>query len=661
MFTTAPAAPEALHKLAVDTIKFLSIDAIEAAKSGHPGLPMGAADFAFILWSRYLKHDPRDPHWADRDRFVLSGGHGSMLLYSLLHLSGYDLSLDEIKRFRQWGSKTPGHPEVHLTPDVEVTTGPLGQGFANAVGMALAAKMADARFPGLFKHRIWALVTDGHIQEGITHEAASIAAHLGLDNLIFVYDDNKITLDGPLDESMSEDVGKRFDAYGWHTRHVDGHDAAQISAAFDEAVAGTGKPVLILARTVIGHGAPTKSGSSKAHGEPLGAAEVLGAKRAAGWPEDKTFYVPDEVRALFAARARDLSATHEAWKAHESKWFSEHPDKADLYRALRDRSVPNDLAAQLLAAVPPATDATRSLAGAIMQKAAALVASLVGGDADLGGSTKTAIKDSPKVLRGHFEGRNLRFGIREHAMGALANGIALYGMFIPYTATFLTFSDYMRGAIRLAALSELPVVHVFTHDSIFLGEDGPTHQSVEHVSALRIIPNVHVWRPADGVECAAAWTAACTRRDGPSELIFTRQKVDALGAHSIDDALRGGYVLSREDRGDPDVVFLATGSEVGLAVAAAKVLRDEGARVRVVSIPCLEVFAAQPAEYRDAVLPSKGRRVSLEAGRTDLWRAWVGHDGVCIGVDRFGASAPAPVLAEKYGLTVESVLARLKA
>ena len=661
MFTPAPPAPEGLHKLAVDTIKFLSIDAIEAAKSGHPGLPMGAADFSFILWSRYLKHDPRDPHWADRDRFVLSGGHGSMLLYSLLHLSGYDLSLDEIKRFRQWGSKTPGHPEVHLTPGVEVTTGPLGQGFANGVGMALAAKMADARFPGLFKHRIWALVTDGDVQEGITHEAASIAGHLALDNLIFVYDDNQVTLDGPLDESMSEDVGKRFEAYGWTVMHVDGHDAAQITAAYDKAVAGTGKPVLICARTVIGHGAPTKSGSSRAHGEPLGANETLGAKRAAGWPDDKTFYVPDEVRALFAARAEALTAEHTAWKAHEAQWLAAHADKADLYRALRDRTVPADLAAQLAAVAPAATDATRSLAGTIMQRAAALMPSLVGGDADLGGSTKTAIKDSPKVLRGQFEGRNLRFGIREHAMGALANGMALYGMFVPFTATFLTFSDYMRPAIRLAALSEIPAIHVFTHDSIFLGEDGPTHQSVEHVSALRIIPNVHVWRPASAIECAAAWASACARRNGPTELIFSRQKVDALAPHTVEDAGRGAYVLEREAGDEADVVFLATGSEVGLAVETAKALTAKGKRVRVVSVPCMEVFEAQSAEYRASVLPVKGRRVSIEAGRTDLWRAWVGADGVCIGVDRFGASAPGPVLAEKYGLIVAAVLARIEA
>ncbi len=456
---------------------------------------------------------------------------------------------------------------------------------------------------------------------------------------------------------MSEDVGRRFEAYGWTVMHVDGHNAEQVSAAYDRAIAGTGAPVLICARTVIGHGAPTKSNSSKAHGEPLGASEAAGAKRAAGWPEDKTFYVPDEVRALWAERAKTLAAEHDAWTKHEAAWLAANADKADLYRALSTRSTPADLLDRLAAAVPAQTDATRSLASTVMQTLGALMPSLVGGDADLGGSTKTVLKDSPKVLPGRFEGRNLRFGIREHAMGAVANGLALHGMFVPYTATFLTFSDYMRGAIRLSALCELPVVNVFTHDSIFLGEDGPTHQSVEHVSALRLIPNVHVWRTADGLECAAAWASAATRRDGPTQLVFTRQKVDTLPAHTAHDAARGGYVLVREEGGDPDVVFLATGSEVGLAVGAAKVLAAEGCRVRVVSLPCMEVFQSQPEAYRASVLPAKGRRVSVEAGRTDLWRAWVGSDGACVGVDRFGASAPAPVLAEKYGLTVEAVVA----
>jgi transketolase len=653
---------EDLDRLAVNTIKFLSIDAVEKANSGHPGLPMGAADYAFILWSRYLRHDPTDPHWPDRDRFVLSAGHGSMLLYSLLHLSGYDLSLDELKNFRQWGSKTPGHPESHLTPGVEATTGPLGQGFGNGVGMALAAKMAEARFPGLFNHRIWGIVSDGDMMEGVASEAASLAGHLRLGNLTYIYDDNKITLDGNLDESMDEDVGKRFDAYGWRTLHIDGHDHAQITKALDEAKNEHERPFLILARTHIGNGAPHKHDTHKVHGEPLGPEETKATKEANGWPLDKPFYVPAEVRALWEKRTVELRRVHAQWNEHETRWLSEHAQEAALYRAMRDKRVPADLLAQLAAAAPPKTDATRSLAGAILQKAAALVPSLVGGDADLGGSTKTPLKDSTKVTAADFSGRNLRFGIREHAMGAMANGFAYYGMFVPFTATFLTFSDYMRPAIRLAALSRLQVVHVFTHDSVFLGEDGPTHQSIEHVSALRLIPHVHVWRPADGVECAAAWAAALERRDGPSELILSRQKVAEPPAGTrAEDARKGGYVIMREESGVPDVVFLATGSEVGIAVEAARELQKGGGpRVRVVSLPCLEVFAAQDASWRDAVLPSTGLRVSIEAGRTDLWKAWVGPDGLTIGIDDFGHSAPAPVIAEHLGFTGAQVAARVR-
>jgi len=650
-----------LTRLAVNTIKFLAIDAIEKANSGHPGLPMGAADYAFILWSRYLKHDPTDPHWPDRDRFVLSGGHGSMLLYSLLHLSGYDLSLDELKNFRQWGSKTPGHPESHLTPGVEATTGPLGQGFGNGVGMALAAKMNEARFPGLFNHRIWGIVTDGDIMEGVASEAASLAGHLRLGNLTYIYDDNKITLDGNLDESMDEDVGKRFEAYGWRTLHIDGHDHAQIEKALDEAKSERERPFLILARTHIGNGAPHKHDTHKVHGEPLGPDETKATKEANGWPLDKPFYIPAEVRALWDKRKAELVKIHAQWSEQEKKWLAEHAKEADTYRAMREKRVPKDLLAQLVAAAPPKTDATRGLAGAILQKAAALVPSLVGGDADLGGSTKTPIKDSTKVEAGQYGGRNLRFGIREHAMGAIANGFAYYGMYIPFTATFLTFSDYMRPSIRLAALSRLQVVHVFTHDSVFLGEDGPTHQSVEHVSALRLIPHVHVWRPADGVECAAAWDAALERRDGPTELILSRQKVaEPPPGTKVDDARRGGYVILREESGTPDVVFLATGSEVGIAVEAARELQQGGTRVRVVSLPCLEVFAAQDASWRDSVIPSTGLRVSIEAGRTDLWKAWVGADGITIGVDDFGHSAPYQVIAEHLGMTGPQVAARVR-
>lgn len=658
----APAASPELARLCVNTLKFLAIDAIEAANSGHPGLPLGAADFTYVLWSRFLRHDPSDPAWPDRDRFILSAGHGSMLLYGMLHLAGYDLPLDELKRFRQWGSKTPGHPEVHLTPGVEVTTGPLGQGFANGVGMALAAKMAAARFPGLFAHRVWALVSDGDVMEGVAYEAASLAGHLQLNNLIYVYDDNRITLDGAIDEAFSEDVAARFESAGWRTERVDGHDHEALAAAYERATQSETQPTLILARTIIGHGAPNKSDSHKVHGEPLGKAEAAATRAALGWPEE-TFVVPDAVRAHFAARAAEGAAARAAWTTHETAWLADHPELAVTYRAMRDRAVPQGLLSELLAAVPAGADATRGLASVMEQRVAALMPSLVGGDADLGGSTKTPIKGSSKVTATSFDGRNLRFGIREHAMGSLANGMALYGMFVPFTATFLTFSDYMRPAIRLAALSELPVVHVFTHDSIFLGEDGPTHQSVEHVSALRLIPNTHVWRPADGVECAAAWASAASRRDGPTELILTRQKVDLLPESEGrgEAAAKGAYVLVREEGGAPTVVILATGSEVGLAVGAAKSLAAQGERVRVVSVPCMEVFAAQPWEYRASVLPAGTRRVSIEAGRTDLWKGWVGLDGLCIGVDGFGASAPAPVLAEKYGLTVPAVTEKVRA
>lgn len=659
MFQKAPAPSPELARLAVDTIKFLAIDGVEKAKSGHPGLPMGAADYAFVLWSRYLKFDPTDPAWPDRDRFVLSAGHGSMLLYALLHLAGYDVSLDDLKNFRQWGSKTPGHPESHLTPGVEATTGPLGQGFGNAVGMALAAKMNQARFPGLFDqpfgHRIWGICSDGDMMEGVAAEAASLAGHLKLGNLTFIYDDNKITLDGGLDECMSEDVAKRFDAYGWRTLHIDGHDHEQIAHALDAAVLETERPFLILARTHIGNGAPNKHDTHKVHGEPLGPDETRATKQAAGWPLDKPFFVPDEVRALWKKRIDELKQVHAEWRAHEEKWLANFKEP-ELYRAMRERRVPKDLLAQLATAAPPKTDATRGLAGTIMQKAAALVPSLVGGDADLGGSTKTPIKDSPKIAAGEFGGRNIRFGIREHAMGAMANGMALYGFYLPFTATFLTFSDYMRPSIRLAALSELPVVHVFTHDSVFLGEDGPTHQAVEHIAALRLIPHVHVWRPADAVECAAAWAAALERRDGPTELILSRQKVaEPPSGTFLDGARRGGYVILREEGGAPDVVFLATGSEVGVAVEAARELAKSGKRARVVSLPCLEVFAAQDAAYRDSVIPAAGLRVSVEAGRTDGWKSWVGPDGLALGVDRFGASAPWEVIAQKFGLTAPQI------
>ena len=667
MFKPAPAADPALARLAVNTIKFLAIDAIEKAESGHPGLPMGAADYAFILWSRYLKYDPRDPAWPDRDRFVLSAGHGSMLLYSLLHLAGYDLSLDDLKAFRQWGSKTPGHPEVHLTPGVECTTGPLGQGFANGVGMALAAKLARARLPGLFDsphgHRVWGIVSDGDMMEGISHEAASLAGHLGLGNLKYLYDDNKITLDGNLDECMSEDVGKRFAAYNWRVTHIDGHDHGQIAEALDQACAETERPMLIICRTHIGNGAVHKHDTNKVHGEPLGKAETEATKKANSWPLEPTFLVPDEVRALWKRRGEELVQVHQEWIEHERAWCAQSPAAA-AYRDLRAKTTPPDLLDQLAAAAPKEIDATRGTAGAILQRAAALVPSLVGGDADLGGSTKTPLKGSGKVNRSDFGERNLRFGIREHAMASLCTGISLYGLFIPFGATFLTFSDYNRPALRLAALSEVQNIQVFTHDSVFLGEDGPTHQSVEHVAALRLIPNLDVWRPADGKECAAAWAAALQRTHGPTVLVLSRQKVGALPeGTTAHDAARGGYVLLRESgaAAGPELTFLATGSEVGLAIAAAKLLTDEGHRIRVVSLPCLELFRRQDEAYRNQVLSRAGKRVSIEAGRTDNWLGWVGEGGLTIGIDRFGASAPYAVLAEKFGFTAPQVAARARA
>ena len=662
MFESAKAADPDLAKKAVDTIKFLAIDAVEKANSGHPGLPMGAADYAFVLWSRFLKFDPKDPHWADRDRFVLSPGHGSALLYALLHLAGYDLSLDEVKNFRQWGSKTPGHPENHLTPGVEVTTGPLGQGTANAVGMALAAKIEAERCPGLFDHHVWAVVSDGDMMEGISHEAASIAGHLKLSNLTYLYDANNITLDGKLDETMDEDVAARYAAYGWKVRTINGHDHDAIADALAEARAESEAPRLIICHTHIGNGAPNKHDTNKAHGEPLGKEETEATKKIAGWPVDKPFFIPTEVAALWKKRAEELGAVHAGWKKHEKAWLDGNQEKAAAYQATTRKVVPADLIEELVKVVPAQTDATRALAGTIMQRIAALVPSFLGGDADLGGSTKTPIKESTKIEAGAFSGRNIRYGIREHAMGAMANGMAAYGGFIPFTATFLTFSDYMRPAIRLAALSQLQVIHVFTHDSIFLGEDGPTHQSVEHTAALRMIPNVDVWRPANGVECAVAWGMALERTNGPSEIILSRQKVDAP-AQAVDpqEVRRGAYVSLAEQGGKPDLVLIATGSEVGPAVQAALLLVKDGLKVRVVSMPCVELFERQDKAYQAKVLPDGVKRVSIEAGRTEAWYRFIGLDGLAIGVDRFGASAPASVLAEKYGLTAAKIAEQILA
>ena len=662
----SPAPSAALSNVGANTIRFLSVDAVEKAKSGHPGLPMGAADVAFVLWSRFLRYDPTAPDWADRDRFVLSAGHGCMLLYSLLHLAGYDLSMADLQSFRQWGSKTPGHPEFGHTVGVEATTGPLGQGLANAIGMALAGKMLATRFNDAefqpVAHRVFVLASDGDLMEGISSEASSLAGHLGLGNLIVLYDDNGISLDGKTSLSFSEDVPARYAAYGWHVQSVDGHDHDQISQAIDAAIADRTRPSLVACKTHIGYGAPHKQDSAEAHGSPLGADEAKAAKGALGWPVEPAFYVPDEVRDFFRARAAEGAALRTGWEQRFASWAHDHPVKSAQWDAIWTRSVPDDLMAQLLGAAPAETAATREHGRAVLQKAAELVPGLAGGAADLASSTFTVIKGGGDVGPGSFDGRNLHFGVREHAMGAIVNGFAYHGAFRPFGSTFLVFADYMRGAIRVAALSKLPVVFIFTHDSIFVGEDGPTHEPIEQIASLRLIPNLHVWRPADGVETALAWGMALERRDGPSALVLSRQKLPAIerplriGEREL---RRGGYLVAGDDT--PRAIVAATGSELHLAVGARDAFAKRGVKLNVVSIPCVEVLHAQDAAYRRDLFPEGVPVATIEAGRTDLWRGLAGPRGLTIGIDRYGASAPGAVNGEEFGFTVEAVTAKIEA
>ena len=652
-------------KLCANTLRGLAVDAVEQANSGHPGLPLGAADHAFVLWHDFLRFNPDDPLWPNRDRFVLSAGHGSMLLYGLLHLFGYSLTLDDLKQFRQWGSITPGHPEYGLTPGVEVTTGPLGQGFAMGVGMALAARMAAERFSDdQFKpvdHTVYALVSDGDLMEGISHEAASIAGHLKLSNLVYVYDDNGITIEGSTGLAFSEDVKRRFEACGWYVQKIDGHDFEQIRVALDSARHEKERPSLIIARTHIGYGSPARQDTAGVHGSPLGKDELAATKANLSCAA-AAFCVPDEVRAICAEKVQEAKPLYQKWHEEFQAWRKRNPDKAALWDAMAKRDVPSNIFPELLKAVPPEAAATRTLSGKCLQRAAALVPALAGGSADLTPSTNTDIKGSPAVAAGAFAGRNLHFGIREHAMAAMLNGMARSGFFIPYGSTFLVFADYCRPAIRLSALMEQQAIYVFTHDSIFVGEDGPTHQPVEQVAALRLIPQLAVWRPADAVETAAAWTAALQRKDGPTALVLTRQKLAALeraGDFVPDAALKGGYVVS--DYGaKPVLTLLATGSEVALAVEAAKLLLKDKVASRVVSVPCLELFLAQPREYRDAVIAKDTVRVAIEAGRGMPWHQLIGDRGLFIGIEKFGASAPDKVLAEKYGLTAPQVAEKIK-
>jgi transketolase len=641
----------------IDTVRLLASDAVQKAKSGHPGMPMGCADFAFTLWHKFLRHNPADPGWLGRDRFVLSAGHGSMLLYSLLHLFEYDLPMEELKNFRQWKSRTPGHPEYGHTPGVEVTTGPLGTGFASAVGMAIAAKQLAAQMDNteLFDQRIFVLSGDGCMMEGVTSEAASLAGHNKLDNLVVFYDSNGITIEGSTSLAFSEDVGKRFKAYGWHVVTINGQNVSEIENALAEAVSRKGAPVLIIGTTTIGYGAPNKAGSHSVHGEPLGEEETAAAKAALGFNPDQHFVVPEDVRQLCHERVAELKQQAQAWDEKLNRFRQEHPQKAALLDLLVNRTVPADILPELLATIPAKDDATRKTAGLSMQRAAALVPALTGGAADLNPSTKTHLEEESDFAPANRAGRNVHFGVREFCMGLCANGMALYGTAIPFTATFAVFSDFMKPALRLAALQRLHAVFVFTHDSIFVGEDGPTHQPIEQLAMCRSIPGMTVIRPAEAYEAAHAWTAAL-QAQGPVCLFLTRQTVKNIGENMRDriDVQRGAYVLSDDE--NFDLLLIATGSEVGLAMEAANILRTQNRRVRVVSMPSWELFEAQSQDYRNSIIPPRCRkRVTIEAATTFGWQKYAGDQGLMIGIDHFGDSAPASVLAEKYGLTPAAV------
>ena len=647
---TRPSAEGAA--LAAKTVRVLTVDAVRQAGIGHVGLPLGCAELGVTLFGELLKYDPADPDWPDRDRFVLSAGHGSMLLYSLLHLSGYALPMQQIERFRQLHSATPGHPEHGETPGVETTTGPLGQGVGNAVGMALAERILAARFgPELVDHRTYALASDGDLMEGVASETASLAAHLGLGRLIVLYDDNGVTIDGPADLTFSEDVAQRFEAYGWDVRSIDGHDPQALQEAIHGAWLSEDRPHLIRCRTHIGQGSPEVD-TSPAHGA-ISAESVEATRLALGW-ELPPFQVPEPARDYFRPAAERGARERDAWLERKAQALSD-PGLAGLWESMLERRLP-ELAELLPDFAGAGAMATRQASGKLLNAFAPAVEGLVGGSADLAGSNNTRLAGEADVQRGKFEGRNLHFGVREHGMGAIANGLALHGGLRPYTGTFLVFSDYMRPAIRLAALMRQPVIYVFTHDSIFVGEDGPTHQPVEQVAALRAIPNLEVWRPADAAETGAAWQAALRRDAGPTALVLTRQPVPPLHADgTAADAERGGYVLRREPEGPPELVIAATGSEVSISLEAARVLEDEGRRVRLVSLPCLERFSAQDSEYRERVLPGGVPRLVVEAG-VELGVASLLQPGDRFhGMSGFGASAPWKDLAVEFGFTPERV------
>jgi len=647
-----------IKKLAANTIRLLAAEGVQKANSGHPGMPMGMADVAAILWSEYLVHNPEKPDWPNRDRFVLSAGHGSMLLYSLLHVSGYAVTVDDLKSFRQWGSNTPGHPEHGCLPGIETTTGPLGQGFANGVGMAIAAKMTAEKYNDekhqLFgNHYIYAIVSDGDLMEGISHEAASIAGHLGLGNIIYFYDDNNITIEGNTELTFTENTAKRFESYGWHVLETSAYDHDGIRKAIEAAQAEKNKPTIIITKSLIGFGSPNKVDTSEVHGSPLGADELAATKKNLGWPEDKEFYVPDEVKELFLNRKNELNSQYQKWCGEFEIWEKENSLKAALYKNAMAGELPENLLEELLASVPKEQNATRVLSSKVIQKISELVPYFIGGSADLAPSTNTFMKAFSAIAPGNFGGKNFHFGIREHAMGSLLNGITLYGGFKAFGATFLVFSDYMRPVIRLAALMHLPVTYVFTHDSIFVGEDGPTHQPIEHVPVLRAIPNVTVIRPADGYETAVAWYYALQNKKGPVALILTRQKIEDFGRPEdikVEDILKGAYVVSKENSEKIDLIIAASGSELPVAADAKKLLPDN-LSIRVVSIPSREIFESQDEEYKNSIFPKDVPVVIIEAATMTGWGDLFRSRMLAIGMTSFGASAPYKTLAEKFGFT----------
>lgn len=654
-----------LEQLCVDTLRTLSIDAVQAANSGHPGMPMGMADAAYVLWTKFLQHNPADPEWADRDRFILSAGHGSMLLYSLLHLTGYDVSLDELKNFRQWGSITPGHPEYGMTPGVETTTGPLGQGFATGVGMAMAEAHLAARYNtenhAIVDHYTYAIVSDGDLMEGISHEAASLAGHLKLGKLVYLYDSNNISIEGSTDLAYTEDAAGRFESYGWHVQEVDGHDRPAIELAIEKARQVTDQPSIIICNTHIGFGSPNKQDSETSHGAPLGEEEVRLTKENYGWDPDKKFYIPDEVLKWYRRALERGEKQQHAWQKKLDAYEADQADKAAAFSKALNHELNIDWEMDL-----PRFEAdqkgmaTRKASGTVLNALAKVENSIFGGSADLAGSNKTNLDGESSFSAENYAGRNIHFGVREHGMGAALNGMALHKGVIPYGGTFLIFSDYCRPAIRIAALSHIPSIFVFTHDSIGLGEDGPTHQPIEHLASLRAMPNVLMLRPADANEVAQAWKIAVEHKDGPVLIALTRQSVPTFERderNAAELAARGAYILADSEKGTPDVILMSTGSEVQYAMEARKRLQASDVDARVVSMPSWELFRQQTKEYRESVLPSKVKaRVAIEAGASFGWEQWTGSEGAVIGIDRFGASAPYEEIYDHFGLTVDNLV-----